>query len=157
MLDKIKIRPALETDAAELSSLICENVNTILAPYYTPIQLDVFMVYYSTAAILKKIQTQAVFCAELEGEIIATVALEKDFVTGFYTRITYLNQGIGKFLMDYLEQFALEQGLEQLQLAASPVGVLFYTKHGWRKVEELMLFYHGVGFEETLMRKDLGQ
>ena len=155
MENQISIRRATERDAEELSAMICENAKAMLAPHYSKEQWDIFITYYSPEVISKKIQQQIVFCAELNGEIVGSVALDNDFVVGFYTRLAYLNQGIGAALMNHLEAFALGKNLKEIQLAASPVGLKFYHKNGWEKVKDIVIDHYGVGFPETLMVKKL--
>ena len=149
------IRRAFESDAEELSRLICENAKAMLAPHYSKEQWDIFITYYSPEVIRKKINQQIVFCCELKGKIVGSVALDNDFVVGFYTHLEYLHQGIGTALMNHLEAFASEKSLKEIQLAASPVGLNFYIKNGWQKVKDITIDYYGVGFEETLMVKRL--
>jgi RimJ/RimL family protein N-acetyltransferase len=150
---RIVMRPALESEAAILSELICENAISTLAPHYSPLQMDTFFSYYSPEAMREKISRQSVFCAWGRGQIIGTIALDDDFVVGFYTRLGFLNQGVGITMMRYLEQFAQEKGLRAIRLSASPVGAAFYYKNGFVKVEDCLFTYLGVSFEETLMRK----
>jgi hypothetical protein len=66
-----------------------------------------------------------------------------------------VNQGIGKRMMKFLEDFALIKGLKKIQLAASPEGLSFYHKNGWKKVRDIVIEHYGVGFHETLMVKEL--
>jgi len=153
--NKIIIRHAIERDAEELSEMICENAKTMLAPHYTKEQWDNFSLYYSPEVVRKKIKEQFVFCAELNGKIVGTVALDNDFVVGFYTRLEYLNQSIGAALMTHLEAFAIEKNLNEIQLTSSPEGLKFYFKNGWEKVKDITFDHHGVDFEETLMVKKL--
>jgi GNAT superfamily N-acetyltransferase len=103
----------------------------------------------------QKIQTQQVFCATQSETIVGTIALENDFVVGFYTRTQNLGQGIGTLLMQYIEQVAREQGLTQIQLAASPAALSFYYKN-WQKVRDILPRYAGVEFEESLLVKRVG-
>jgi N-acetylglutamate synthase-like GNAT family acetyltransferase len=152
---EITIRRAIESDADELSRMICDNAKTILAPSYTKQQWDIFIKYYSTEEMRSKIQRQIIFCAELSGMIVGSVGLDSDFVVGFYTHLNYLNQGIGAQMMKHLEAVALERNLKEIQLAASPVGLKFYLKNGWKKVRDIIIDHYGVGFEETLMVKKL--
>lgn len=152
---EIAIRRAIEHDAPELSQMICANAKIMLAPYYTKQQWDIFITYYSTEALRNKIQQQIIFCAELNGMIVGCVGLDSDFVVGFYTHLNYLNQGIGTRMMKHLEEAALERNLKEIQLAASPVGLHFYLKNGWRKVRDIIIDHYGVEFEETLMAKKL--
>jgi GNAT superfamily N-acetyltransferase len=155
MKNKTLIRRAIESDAEELSLMICENAKATLAPHYSKEQWDIFITYYSTEVIKNKIATQIVFCSEFNGQIIGTVALDDNFVVGFYTRLEFLNKGIGVEMMNHLEAFALKKGLTEIQLNASPVGLAFYFKNGWEKIKDIIIDYYGVGFEETLMSKKL--
>lgn len=149
------IRNANKNDAIELSNLILENATYFLKPIYTLEQWNVFIQYYSLETILNKIETQAVFCAIKDTKIIGTIALDCNFVVGFYTNIQNLNQGVGKELLLFLENFAREKGLKKIRLASSPVANGFYEKMGWKKLKVLVFEYLGVGFEETLMEKTL--
>lgn len=151
----INIREANQNDAKNLSEMICENANMILKPFYNDMQWTVFIKYYSEEVLLQKMETQTIFCAEIDGSIVGTIALYGDFVVGFYTKISHLKKGIGSLLMIHLENHARENGLKTLQLAASPVGVDFYLKNGWKKIKDFNISYLGVDFEETLMKKEL--
>ena len=155
MENRLLHRLAIERDAEMLSQMICENANTTLRPHYDDDQWRIFLRYYSPEAMRTKIKDQYTFCAELDGTIVGTVALDRDFVVGFYTRLEYLNQGIGKSLMRHLENFALSKGLHEIRLAASPEGLSFYYKHAWKKVKDITMEHYGVGFKETLMVKQL--
>lgn len=150
-----QITKAQLSDAVELSELICENARHLLQPHYTKAQWDIFIQYYSVEDIRDKIARQVVFCAEQDGQIIGTVALDGDFVVGFYTRLSFVGQGIGRKLMLHLEKYAASIGIETLQLAASPEGLAFYIKNGWQKVKDFTIEHYGVGFEETLMIKTI--
>lgn len=153
--EQYTIRRAVESDAEALSRLICENAKVTLDPYYTPLQMDTFIRYYAPEVVREKIGRQAIFCA-MEGDLlIGTVALDGDLVVGFYTRHTHLGRGIGALLMRHIEAYARAQGIEAIQLTASPVGAAFYYKQGFEKVEDCIFNYLGVDFEETLMRKYL--
>jgi N-acetylglutamate synthase-like GNAT family acetyltransferase len=152
---EITIRRANASDADELGELIRGNAEKTLAPHYTDAQWKVFVTYYSREMMEKKCREQIVFCAEKEQSIVGTIALDGNFVVGFYTRVANLNQGIGSMMMKELESYAKAQGIEELELAASPVGLSFYYKHGWAKVRDIIMEHYGVGFEETLMRKRL--
>jgi GNAT superfamily N-acetyltransferase len=152
---EITIRRAIERDAGELSQMICDNAKTLLAPHYTKQQWDIFITYYSPETLRNKISEQNIFCAELNGVIVGSAGLDNDFVVGFYTHLKYLNQGIGTIMMKHLEAVALDKNVKEIHLAASPVGLKFYLKNGWRKVRAITIDHYGVGFEETLMAKKL--
>lgn len=150
----ISIENALPSDANEISNLVLENATFYLKQHYTDAQWLVFLSYYSVEALLHKIQNQDVFCAKVEGKIVGTIALDKDYIVGFYTHIQFANKGIGSTLLQHIEEFArVDKGYSEILLASSPVGVTFYTKYGWQIIEKVILDYLGVDFEETIMKK----
>lgn len=152
-ISALKIRKATATDVQKLSQLIDENAQILLKPHYSELQLEIFLHYYSPEALLEKLNNQIIFCAEINNDLVGTIALEGDMVVGFYTEVSRVNQGIGSALLDYLENYARNIGLKEIQLSASPVGVYFYERKGWQKVKDQVVDYLGVGFEETLMKK----
>jgi N-acetylglutamate synthase-like GNAT family acetyltransferase len=154
-MTSIYIRNAKTADAKELSELILENARQILKQHYNEQQWNVFIQYYSIEIVKEKIEKQMVFCAVQDQKIIGTIALDEDFVVGFYTRLENINQGVGKLLLAYLENYAKTNGLKKLQLAASPEGLAFYYKKGWQKEKEIAIKYFGIEFEETLMFKEI--
>ncbi|WP_162618665.1 GNAT family N-acetyltransferase [Pedobacter yulinensis] len=155
MKNEISIRPATAADAAALSEMICANAKTTLLPHYSREQWQIFLNYYSPEAMHAKIEKQHIFCAWFDGKIVGTVALENAFVYGFYTRLEYRNMGIGQFMMQHLERFAIAIGISSIELAASPEGLSFYLANGWEKVKDITIEHGGVGFQETLMVKHL--
>lgn len=155
MISPLTIRLATSTDADVLSKLILNNAKLFLKPYYSTQQWDVFENYYSVETVEQKILTQKVFCAILNGNIVGTIALDKNYVVGFYTHIDAVKKGVGSTLLHFIENEAKAIGISELFLASSPVGVLFYQKHEWQIVEEIAIEYIGVPFIETIMKKQL--
>lgn len=153
----LQTRRAVQADAGTLSSLICETAAKLLKPHYSEQQWGIFIRYYSKEVMEDKISKQSIFCAVQGDLIVGTAALEGDFVVGFYTRLQYVGLGIGAFIMEALETAARDSGLARMRLAASPEGLAFYLKYGWKKVREFTIEHYGVGFDETLMEKRLDQ
>lgn len=151
---QISIRPATPADADALSLLIADSARASLAPHYSGVQLAAFLDYYSPSAMAGKIARQAVFCAEMSGQLVGTVALDgAGNVGGFYTHADHMGKGIGTAMMRHVEAFAKQKGHREIRLTASPVGLGFYYKHGWERVSDFEFQHLGVGFDETLMRK----
>jgi GNAT superfamily N-acetyltransferase len=148
---QIKIRAAVRSDAPILSALIYMNALKTLAEHYSALQMQTFQNYYSTANMELKVENQQLFCACSGSEIVGTVALDGFLVVGFYTHPDYLGQGIGKQLMDFVVHIARTNGVQRLELTASPAATGFYLKHSWQVVKPCVWMYQGVGFDETLM------
>jgi GNAT superfamily N-acetyltransferase len=153
----ISIRPATPADANALSQLIVGSARASLAPHYSEVQMAAFLDYYSPSAMVGKIARQAVFCAEMDGQLVGTVALDgAGNLVGFYTHAGYMGQGIGTAMMRHIEAFAQQKGHREIRLTASPVGLGFYYKLGWERVSDFVFQHLGVDFDETLMRKAVG-
>jgi GNAT superfamily N-acetyltransferase len=150
------IHPAQRSDAEALSELVAANALALLRPHYSDAQWHAFMRYYSVPVLREKINTQRMFCARQTNTLVGTIALDDDYVVGFYTSVQHLGQGIGTYMMNHIEQVARKQGLTEIQLAASPAALAFYYKNGWQKVRDILPVYAGVEFEETLMMKQIG-
>lgn len=152
----INLRPASPSDADSLSQLIIGSAHASLAPHYSEVQMAAFLDYYSPSAMVGKIARQAVFCAEMEGQLVGTVALDgAGNLVGFYTHADFMGQGIGTAMMRHIEAFAKQKGHRKIRLTASPVGLGFYYKHGWERVSDYVFQHLGVDFDETLMRKEI--
>ncbi|NLY21343.1 MAG: GNAT family N-acetyltransferase [Tissierellia bacterium] len=81
------------------------------------------------------------FGAYLEDEIIGTIFLtEKDSETAQIKSVTllpeYQNRGFGKYLMEYTENLAREQGYTKCFLMGRVSKLYFYEKMGYEKVGE---------------------
>lgn len=148
-------KTALPGDAGALSEMICANAMQTLAPYYNDQQRQAFLDEYAPVKMVRKIQTQDLYIALANDRLAGTVALKDDWVVGVYTAIDFMGQGIGKKLMEFIEGIALQKGFKSLRLAASPLGVAFYSKLGWETIALQQFDYEGVLFEETLMTKRL--
>lgn len=65
------------------------------------------------------------------------------YVEGLYVKAEYRKQGVGAALIQYAEQWALEQGCIELALDAlldNPASHEFYAKVGFREVERVVFF-----------------
>lgn len=152
----IHLRIATPDDAEPLAQLIADSAHATLAPHYSEVQMEAFLDYYSPSAMRGKIASQAVFCAEMDGQLVGTVALTADgSVVGFYTHADYLGKGIGKAMMRHIELVAQQKNHKEIWLTASPVGLGFYLKLGWEKRSDYVFHHRGVDFDETLMAKQL--
>lgn len=151
------IRPAKLEDAELLHNLIVENANFFLKPHYTELQLHTFIEYYSVGRIQDNFKNQEIFCAIENDQIVGTIALDNDYIVGFYTRVGFTGKGIGKQLLQFLEKYAGEKNLKKLYLSASPEGVSFYLKFCWNIEKQIVIEYLEVPFEETLMWKNISE
>ncbi|MGL1493944.1 GNAT family N-acetyltransferase, partial [Vibrio parahaemolyticus] len=108
-----------------------ENAQSTLSPVYSDDQMQAFLSYYSIETLQQKMIKGDFFCAIIDDEIVGVIGLEDDMVIGFYIKLDFLGKGLGKALLNYIEDFAQHKGFKNIQLASSPVSISFYEKHGW--------------------------
>ncbi|TMN72454.1 hypothetical protein CWB87_23720, partial [Pseudoalteromonas maricaloris] len=124
-----------------ISALIIENAKHTLSSVYSDDQMQAFLSYYSVEALQQKMIRADFFCAIIDDEIVGVIGLEDDMVIGFYIKLDFLGKGIGKALLNYIENLAQYKGLINIQLASSPVSISFYEKHGWLPVKAIYPTY----------------
>ena len=126
------IRPYRVEDESLLFSLAREAFGTQLS--------------WSDRTTLRKLETDTVFVAELEGDHAGYVALEHH---GDTVRIEQLlvsprheHEGIGGQLVDYAEGFAISEGAVRLQIVVEPDNHRahdFYVRRSFTRAGEGML------------------
>ena len=149
------IRRATALEARRISYLIQKNVEADKQNGYSPIQKRIWQKWNTPAAIRKQLEHRIIFCAFANGRLIGTIGLEGNKVVGLYISQSKRGQGIGKQLLQYLEDYAHNEGHTELILEATPSGQVFYTSKGFEEVEAITTIIDGVAFPEMKMRKKL--
>jgi aminoglycoside 6'-N-acetyltransferase I len=70
------------------------------------------------------------------------------YVEGIYVKEEYRKQGVGRYLMQYAQQWALEQGIVELAsdaLLENTASYEFHTKMGFQEVERVVTFIKQIG------------
>lgn len=148
----IEIRKANGTDVEQISDLIQESTRRN-PNNYNPDQLKAWMDYNTPENILKYLNDRVTFCAFQGEELMGTISLLKNEITGFYTRFDSRGQGVGSALLKHLEEFALSEGLERLILCSTPSAEKFYISKGFTPTKTVVVNILGINFQEMEMSK----
>ncbi len=132
------IRTFEEDDAAEISRLIIDDLLQVNVRDYGEASVRALAASYTPALVAVYAQYGVTLVAEAEDGLLGTATLEGERVRNVFVRVGSHGRGIGKRLMDAIEDEARRQGLEQLYLLANVAAVEFYEKLGWRVVEEVV-------------------
>lgn len=93
--------------------------------------------YFALTPLLQKTHTYLMYYLyELEDFAASDKGVRKVAYTNF-VRIDRHQQGLGKILMQHIEDIARQQGKNRLNLRASVSAVVFYQKLGYAIVEEI--------------------
>jgi len=133
----ITIRGFENGDASNVSQLIIDNLMLVNSRDYGEEAARQLARFYSPQLLLEYAQDGYMYVAVEHSMIIGTAALDQDRVRNVFVRIGHHQQGIGKILMQHIEDIARQQGKVRLGLRASVSAVVFYQKLGYAIMEEI--------------------
>ncbi len=136
MIQNIIIRRFENEDASNVSQLIIDNLMQVNIRNYGEAAVKQLAHFYSPALLQEYAQSDEMYVAVEGSSIIGTATLEQNRVRNVFVRMDYHQQGIGKMLMQCLEERARLQGQARLFLQADVSAARFYEKLGYVRVEE---------------------
>lgn len=152
---KMIIRQANKDDAQRISYLIQKNAEHVKNNNYSARQIETWKAANSSGTIRKKLEERTIFCDFENKKLVGTIGLEGKEVVGLYVSYSNIGKGVGKALLNHLEEFAERNGIIDLELTSTPSAKQFYQKKGYSAQEEVLVNVNGVSFMETKMTKTL--
>lgn len=146
------IRPYQASDAQPVSRIIRTTMQRSNAADYPADRLQLLIDYFSPEKVQQINQDRICLVAEVDGEVIATAAVEADELVTFFVQPEHQSKGIGTALLLELERIAVTRGLGNLRVAASLTGAPFYERHGYRRNE----VRDGTAGPQIWMEKQIG-
>lgn len=137
----INIRPFKDSDAVEISSIVCRNLREINSKDYSSEKIENFVNYFTPDKIIQYSLQREMFVAEVNGKLVGTASLAKDNRTDDekYICLTVFvlpekhGLGIGKKLMEQVEETARNKDAKILHVPASRSALQFYRKQGYKE------------------------
>lgn len=136
MTSPITIRLFEESDVAALRRLICQTIDVSYAPVYPPKALDFFKTFHAEEKIRERAQRGTVLVAEADGDLLATGSLLDGEIFAVFVHPDRQGRGLGKALMERLEEDARTAGVTESLLSVSLSSKRFYEGLGYEIVEE---------------------
>jgi GNAT superfamily N-acetyltransferase len=153
------LRPARLDDVTELEALIAISARTLLAPWYSPAQIDAAV--GSVFAVDTQLIDDGTYFVAAQGPIIVGCggwsrrktlfgadtghtsaaesaldpALDPARIRAFFVRPECTRRGIGAALMRHSERAAAEAGFKTMELVATLAGQPLYAAFGFAAVE----------------------
>ena len=127
------------SQAEEVAELIKRNLLEITSQYYSPEYVASLIDHHSPTQLLAKADTQYIFVAMEDGKAIGTGSLanfgtlEKPnyYGTAIFVALEFHRKGIGRQIMQKVEEKALELGADKITVRAAVNAQLFYEKLGY--------------------------
>jgi GNAT superfamily N-acetyltransferase len=145
------IRRAEMHDAEEISRTIVRAIRLTNAADYPPHVIAAVTGNFTPRHVLAHLANRHVFVAVVEGQIVGTASLQDRVVRSVYVDPDHQGTGIGRKLMDAVEELARYQSIASVAVPSSITAQGFYRKRGFIFVRE-----EQHGDERTIvMKKDL--
>lgn len=93
--------------------------------------VNFFLEHHSKDRVKEAVGKEIILVAMEDKELVATAALEKNHIKRMFVLPQYQGRGIGKRLIEALENIALEQGYTTTLLDSSIPGFGLYFKLGY--------------------------
>jgi predicted N-acetyltransferase YhbS len=127
------------SQAEEVAELIKRNLLEITSQYYSPEYVASLIEHHSPMQLLKKDRTQRIFVAIEDGDVIGTGTLvnfgtpetPSYFGTAIFVALELHKNGIGRQLMQKIEEAALDLGADKITVRAAINARQFYEKLGY--------------------------
>jgi GNAT superfamily N-acetyltransferase len=120
-----------KSDLQSVCKLIENTIQVSYADVYPPEAIEFFKNYHNQDNIFKDAASGYSIVAESDGLILGTGTLLEMNVRRVYIDPQHQHQGIGQLIIKELERKAKSEGLEKLDLSASPKSRRFWEFMGF--------------------------
>lgn len=160
----LRIRKAKSSDAAQVSKLIFESIETCYHYIYSDRELACWKLAYTPFAIQEMIDRDSFFCMESDDvmlgdtfNLIAFGGLDADryALQAFYVQALQQRKGVGSRLLFYLEEVARRLKYSQLFVFSVPSAQGFYKRYGYQVLVSQKINWKGMIFDEVKLFKKL--
>jgi N-acetylglutamate synthase-like GNAT family acetyltransferase len=149
------IREFKNKDAEELSHLIIQNLETVNIKDYPREAIDALIPKNKPERLIEKSKNRILLVAEENNHVIGTASLVDNEVKSVFVDTKLHKQGIGKKLMQSIEDIAKKKGIKHLFLFASLTAVEFYKKLDYKVAKKVTEQIDNVSVSGYRMEKTL--
>lgn len=150
----VTVRKFRESDAEAVSELIRRNLTEVNCKDYPESVVKSMYEAFTPKYIRTLSNKRKMYVALYDDKVIGTASLDYDTVYTVFVDVDYHRKGVGRKLMELLEEIAANNGLSTLQLPASITARKFYEKLGYQFVKQVESEENGIGL---IMEKYLAQ
>ena len=122
-----------DSDAKAVSDLVRECLVEVNSKFYPDSVIKKMVTVHTPEYFIKTANERLVLVAEQFDEIIGTATTSDNFFGSVFVKPKFEGKGIGKKLIQTLEQLAKNSGQNEVKLHASVNAVGFYEKLGYQR------------------------
>lgn len=144
-MEGIKVRRIEAGDAEAVSEIICRNLIEVNSRNYTPQEINRYLEHFTPETIMRLPGERNMLVAEGTEGVVGTASLgtfgevEDNNWTVFtvFVKTDCHGRGIGRILMDEVEELARSKGITELIVPSGLTARNFYKKLGYSELEYL--------------------
>jgi GNAT superfamily N-acetyltransferase len=133
------IRDFQRGDLAALKSLVHKTITTCYPGHYCPEAVRFFVNYHEEEAILRDAEAGCTIVLDQGGRLLGTGTLLEDEIKRVFVAPALQQQGLGRRILQHLEELAALQGARIVKLDASVPSKAFYDRLGYVTTEAASL------------------
>ncbi len=133
------IREFQRADLPALKALVHKTITACYPGHYCVEAVRFFLDYHNEEAILRDAQKGWTIVLDKAGRILGTGTIVGDEIKRVFVDPTLQKQGVGRRIMQQLEETAARQGAAAVKLDASLPSRAFYDRLGYVTVEPAFL------------------
>ncbi|MNJ39535.1 putative acyltransferase [compost metagenome] len=145
------IRGAMQEDAAAISQVIVAALRETNARDYSAEIIEAVERSFSPGAVVRLLEVRQVFVAVVGGCVVGTAGLDGDTVRSVFVEPGCQGGGVGRLLMERIEEVAAWGGVGWLRVPSSMTAQGFYSSLGFTKIRDE---FHG-GERTIIMAKKM--
>jgi GNAT superfamily N-acetyltransferase len=154
--DDIKIRKLKLSDLNAIRNLIHNIINICYSGVYNAEAIKYFKDYHNNENILKGAKEGYTIILVSNNQIIGTGTITGDYITRVFVNPEFQKQGLGKLLMQKLEEKALSAGIDTVKLDSSLPAKKFYDSLCYETIEKTFVeVENGKKLDYYIMEKRL--
>lgn len=152
--DALQLRSYQSSDLPNLGKLFYETIHKVNQKDYTPEQLQAWAPTITPAAWHERFLHTFTQIAVLKNKIVGFGNLEQmGYLDCLYVHHAYQSCGIGTAICDKLEQYAMQQGAQQITVHASITAKPFFEHRGYVLLQEQLVKRNDVFLKNYKMQK----
>ena len=152
----LKLKTYEEADLIEIGQLFYETVHTVNAKDYPKEALDAWASgRIDEVRWHQSLLSHYSIVAKLNGKIVGFGDIEDNYLDRLYVHKDYQNQGVGRAIVERLEDYARQEKKTTITTYASLTARPFFEKRGYQILEEQQVQRNGIFLRRFLMVKEL--
>lgn len=139
----------------EVHELILLTIDTLNSKDYSPETIKIMKAWQNEESLKKKFTEGTYYLALDNTKVVGIGGLVKDEISTMFVLPNYGRQGIGRKILEMLEEKAKVLGIKKLSLGSTISAHEFYAKCGYKTIKRAIHKLDGNDFEAYEMEKSL--